>query len=651
MKYDSNFDKIIERARKSGYVCPSCGNGTGSSGTGAEIYYNKDGKTKLKCHKCGLDGDIFDWIGVVHPEADTLPKQKEIAAENYGITDFDLVGASVSPSKPKDDKSIESDIIKAYKGATINYSYLESRGIDRETQKRFNIQYKSNWVHPKGTKNTGDRILIPTSPESLSARATSKDIKDKDKVLKVGKAHLFNSEALTKPEATVFIAEGEIDALSLEVFHKQGINAVGLGGTSNDKLLKDLVRHDQKYIIMPDNDKPGIDAAKRIEALFDSMGIMYINALDHVSYPDGCKDPNDMLMNKSLYGIVQILLKASESLKTPFEKSKASDRLDFFTTIENQKVGYLVSTGFPEFDEALEGGLYEGLYFIGALSSLGKTTFMLQLCDQIAAQGNDVIFVSLEMSKDEIIAKSLSRMMYSLDKGKDSNGKYKAKHVRAILNPAAHSEYSKASKNLYQKAIQEYRKIADNIYIYEGRYKGQRLGTEQLKDIVRQHVDKTGRKPVLIVDYLQILAPADMKASDKQNTDTAVFELKEISRDYSIPVIAISSFNRESYRAEVSLTSFKESGAIEYSSDVLIGLQYRGISGKNQKDASDHIKAENQKDTRNVELVILKNRNGRKDISVSYEFMAMFNHFKEEAFFSSEDRDAFRLFEAERKSF
>ena len=50
-----------------------------------------------------------------------------------------------------------------------------------------------------------------------------------------------------------------------------------------------------------------------------------------------------------------------------------------------------------------------------------------------------------------------------------------------------------------------------------------------------------------------------------------------MSRDYRLPIIGISSFNRDNYTAPVNLASFKESGAIEYSSDVLIGLQYEGM--------------------------------------------------------------------------
>lgn len=68
-----------------------------------------------------------------------------------------------------------------------------------------------------------------------------------------------------------------------------------------------------------------------------------------------------------------------------------------------------ISTGFSSLDNVLDGGLYEGLYVIGAISSLGKTTLIAQIADQIAQAGTDVLFFSLEMARNELISKSVSR--------------------------------------------------------------------------------------------------------------------------------------------------------------------------------------------------------------------------------------------------
>ena len=109
--------------------------------------------------------------------------------------------------------------------------------------------------------------------------------------------------------------------------------------------------------------------------------------------------------------------------------------------------------------------------------------------------------------------------------------------------------------------------------------------------------------------------------TDKQIIDKNVMELKRLSRDYKTAVIGISSFNRENYLAPVNLTSFKESGAIEYSSDVLMALQYSGMDyqeGDTEQRRSSRIRELIKKQqqlgkdgmAQSIQVKILKNRNG-----------------------------------------
>ena len=91
-----------------------------------------------------------------------------------------------------------------------------------------------------------------------------------------------------------------------------------------------------------------------------------------------------------------------------------------------------------------------------------------------------------------------------------------------------------------------------------------------------------------------------------------------------MPVIGISSFNRANYRIEVSMEAFKESGAIEYSSDVLLGLQLEGAGEKdfNAKEAK-------KKNPREIELVVLKNRYGKIGDTLQFRYFPMFNYLEE----------------------
>ena len=72
------------------------------------------------------------------------------------------------------------------------------------------------------------------------------------------------------------------------------------------------------------------------------------------------------------------------------------------------------------------------------------------------------------------------------------------------------------------------------------------------------------------------------------------------------------------------MSAFKESGAIEYSSDVLLGLQLAGAGNKD----FDVDKAKNQ-EPRQIELKILKNRRGKTGDSINFEYYASRQFFRE----------------------
>ena len=128
----------------------------------------------------------------------------------------------------------------------------------------------------------------------------------------------------------------------------------------------------------------------------------------------------------------------------------------------------------------------------------------------------------------------------------------------------------------------------------------------------------------MIVDYLQILKPEDVKASDKQNTDRAVLTLRLIARDFKTPVFAISSLNRQNYDSKMNMAAFKESGAIEYSADVLFGLQFEGQAAN-----GFDVDAAKAKNPRELELLILKSRNSKTGGKIPFRFYPEFNYITE----------------------
>lgn len=446
-------------------------------------------------------------------------------------------------------------------------------------------------------------------------------------------APLFNERYLMKDAPPViFICEGIYDALSAEEVGSKAIAFVGTGHRRFLQLCKKY-RPDTVFVISLDNDGSGKSAAEKVADGLKTLGLPFITRA-----PEGGKDFNEMLtgylagfrnfINQATADALEVKeaydheaeAQEEESKREYLQTSVAYHLQEFVDGIADSVNTPYYPTGFTKLDEVLDGGLYEGLYLIGAISSLGKTTFALQIADHIAASGQDVLIFSLEMARSELMAKSISRLT-AINALELDGSTRNAKTVRGITVGKRYEMYSPTERQLIEKSIMSYGEYADHLYIHEG--VGD-IGAEQIKEVVDRHIHYTGARPVVLIDYVQILAPFDPRSTDKQNTDKAVLELKRMSRDYKIPVLGVASFNRENYEKKVSLAALKESGSLEYGSDVVLGLQLRG-TGSKEFDV-DAAKAMNP---REIELKVLKNRNGKTGSTLNYSYYPMFNYFTE----------------------
>ena len=628
------------KGSRKAYICPLCDSGTGRNQTGA-FTITPDGLS-WKCFACDKGGDILDLIGYVEDISDYKAKLK-YAGELFNIetgtaTEYQKQAKTEQNTHTHNSihtkENAQTNYISFYKDAHKHIKdtdYPSKRGLSDGLLERFSIGYVAEWKHPnaQGNAPTSPRLIIPVTKNSYLARDTRENIPDYQKQYskqKVGSSNIFNGKAFTEnADQPIFIVEGEIDALSIM---EVGGVAVGLGSTSNVKKLVDMLegkKIERPLILALDNDSRGQQAQERLKQLLQAHKIPYTVA--ELTTKDA-KDPNDMLVRDRgafTNRVENAISEVRDDKEKYLETSTDNYIQDFINGIADSVNTPYVPTGFKNIDKALDGGLYEGLYIVGAISSLGKTTLVTQIADQVAKQGHDVLIFSLEMARSELMAKSISRhtVIEVLDKGGDMKN---AKTVRGITAGVRYPNYSDTEKELIKNAVTAYSEYAKHIYITEG--VGD-LGAQQIRETVEKHVQYTGNIPLVIIDYLQILAPYNERATDKQNTDKAVMELKRISRDFKTPVIGISSFNRDNYNNAVSMQSFKESGAIEYSSDILIGLQLKGAGQKDENGKPFDPTEAKKKNPREIELVILKNRNGQTGTKIALEFYPLFNYFTE----------------------
>lgn len=186
-------------------------------------------------------------------------------------------------------------------------------------------------------------------------------------------------------------------------------------------------------------------------------------------------------------------------------------------------------------------------------------------------------------------------------------------------------------------AAQEYkRQVSDRLSIIEGNFA---CNISFIGDYIRQYIRRTGTRPVVFIDYLQILQPetnaAGRTQTTKETVDTTVTELKRISREHGLTVFIISSVNRANYLTPIDFESLKESGGIEYTCDVVWGLQLQCLNdpvfdkANNIKERRQRIKEAKAATPRKIELCCLKNRYGIANYSTYFDYYPAADLFTE----------------------
>lgn len=290
------------------------------------------------------------------------------------------------------------------------------------------------------------------------------------------------------------------------------------------------------------------------------------------------------------------------------------------------KSDMIYKTGYENLDDI--SSFYSGFYILGAVPSLGKTTFTLQLADQLAAQDRHVLYFSLEQSRAELVSKSISRTLCQIYRESQAIvGKPQALRASALQVRTKYLDDAEVAG-----AIDRYRgTVGNRMHIISSSFS---LSVSDIREAVEKWIENNnGVKPVVIVDYLQILEPTDVRLSDKMAVDKSIKELKTMQRENGITVIAISSLNRDNYLSTLDFVSFKESGAIEYGADVVWGLQLSAMHShkfSNCKDKNEKRKIYNkakEREVREITLICLKNRYGKNYYEAAFNYFPAYDLF------------------------
>lgn len=286
-----------------------------------------------------------------------------------------------------------------------------------------------------------------------------------------------------------------------------------------------------------------------------------------------------------------------------------------------------VRTGFRFLDQVLGNGrgIAEGVTLIGGRSSLGKTAFALQMAIQMARAGNQVLYISLEMTESNITARKLSYMSELM------TGIEQALTTQEVLTCMTEEDFDPETvKRLADVAAYCDDYICGGLYVADQTtLKGATIeAIDQWIANFVEYVKGSGKgQPVIFVDYLQYIVAASgaSELQERQVVTQAMTVLNQSARKHKMPIIVLSSLNRASYNSRMTEMAFKESGSVEYFAENLIGLQYKGV-GENGFSIEEAMAAS----PREIQAVCLKNRLGSgAGVSFNFDFFPRANRWNE----------------------
>lgn len=619
------------------YVCPKCESGNGPKGTPA---FNLKGE-HFTCFSCGASGDVFDLAGIVN-DTDDKREQLKAVAEWAGIRIEDESTTrqtarrskpATKPSRPRDRQAspdvglAESETARRAEtsayiaacreriGDPAAVAYVERRGFTLEEARRFGWGFD-----PHDAKRGKPGIVLPYGPDApwyYTLRYTGMTSDEGGKYYKpYGLAEPRNCVgALDRAEA-VFVTEGLFDAYAVMAC---GHDAITLNGVSNaTHVAQAIVARAYKgcVIVMLDTDKAGQAAAETMRGVLESGGVYAVLA-DKFPGHDAAEvlERDRETLTAYLHDQASVAVHGREE----WMREKYADALNTMQVkdpVETMQAIWRgegrkepIPTGIGGLDKALDGGIRTGLVVFGGVSSIGKTTTVLNMVDNIAASGRGVLFVTIEQSAQEIVAKSLSRCMRQRG--------YAVPYYEIMGTERL--AWPEAEEDAFYSACEDYANATNGrLHILEAETAPTVEDIGAVAKVVAEH---DGRAPVIFIDYLQLLAPPSERDTDVRiAVDKNVSELRRMAKRLDTPIVVISSLNRSSCSGLISMDSFKESGGIEYGADVLMGLQpYRMKErieerkrGQEEKSkAKEIIEETKSKSAYECELVILKNRAGR----------------------------------------
>lgn len=621
----------LEKSKGELYVCPICGSGTHKNKTGALSIRKADNRVT-----CFGSGHCFGEKG-----QDTLGALRQLLAgqterEIFAYCGYQMTGTpSVAAKEPRPDRQKEAAVssdsepaqnfqaeIDRYAAALAGSegeTYLTGRGFTKDTMQRFKLGYDAQRhcvTIPYNSAGSyyGRRSTLP------NARRPHDNIKDVS-------VPLFNAAALYAGDVC-FVVESPLCAISIT---QAGGAAVAISGTGGKSRLIDQLKNKPTaaaLVLALDNDEPGREATAEIDVMLDEISAYHVNGtaalMGDTQDPadaDYRKDPNEVLQKDGNNALKQAVAETADETRRQHnmtaqeaEAERAqhtgAGMVDAFLQAVQTRQYEPIPTGIADIDFALDGGfMRQWLVLLGAAPGAGKTALAQWIFEGMAKRGTACVYLNLEMSREQILARSFSRL--AARKG------HKIRPT-TILQGYRWTDEERAA---IMDAADEYKNTIAPRMIYNPD------GVTANLDSILAYIEAEAQRaekvqipaPCVVVDYLQIISgePREDAASVIKR---AVEGLKNYAVRHNSLVFVIIAHNRASNSSgNVSMESGRDTSALEYSADLQLALTFTKClkrEGQKRKDP-DEIKGEERKE---ITLCVVKGRFGGMGREVDLHF-------------------------------
>ena len=314
------------------------------------------------------------------------------------------------------------------------------------------------------------------------------------------------------------------------------------------------------------------------------------------------------------------------SVRNPFVLKNSASFMDKFEeyivdTQENRKL----STGFKRLDAMLRYGLHKGSYFVDATPQYLKNGFMQQIADRAAESGVDVLYISTELTRYDLMVDTISRLSYEMNK-KDEE---KAVSSMAIMTgeKGADIRSLKDELNWYRGRISEHLFVLDQEAVSEHVENMEDASAgDILAELIRSIVTEGAHKPVVFIDNIENI----LSVEDSEDMKPLMDGIRKLAKELGIPIIMSYGYAPAESENELDPDEIEYHKSLGNMCDVYLELKYADMITEDYEELTED---DIQEMVENGEMLLInvqlhKNRRTMK-ASCQIQATPKFNYYEE----------------------